>query len=175
MFLIYWGFPFATLQHTQECNIVLLQKSSLVNGHNQPAVSQVPRSQLLQPPHQIAQRHLSGKLLEFLSICTIPCPFMVCCTYNKMGHIQQSGSSWPSHYLQLPCTTLPSWYAGPVQNGRKKPILQQAEPVRKPHLQNGATQPEAIQRPAGQPRSMAPPPHPRASHPHASASRYSAA
>ena len=50
--------------HAYLCSviIVLLQRSSLVNG--QSAVSQVPRSQALQQPHQVAQRLSSGKLPE---------------------------------------------------------------------------------------------------------------
>lgn len=48
--------------------------------------------------------------------------------------------------------------------------LQQAEPVRKPHLQNGSMQPQAVQRAAG--KSMAPPPQPRAPHAAAPPSRY---
>ncbi|KAL3142461.1 hypothetical protein ABBQ38_002789 [Trebouxia sp. C0009 RCD-2024] len=103
----------------------VVKRSSLVNGHNQPAVSKAPKSQLLQQPHQI-----------------------------------------PHQPAQRPSS-------GPAQNGKKMSNLQQAEPVRKPHLQNGSMQPQAVQRAAG--KSMAPPPQPRAPHAAAPPSRQPAA
>ncbi|KAL3152366.1 hypothetical protein ABBQ32_001426 [Trebouxia sp. C0010 RCD-2024] len=105
----------------------VVKRASLVNGHNQPAVSQAPKSQLLQQPHQI-----------------------------------------PHQSSQRPSS-------GPVQNGKKMSNSQQAEPIRKPHLQNGSMQPQAVQRPAGQQKCMAPPPQPRAPHAAAPPSRQPAA
>ena len=159
----------------------------------QPAVSQVPRSQLLQPPHQIAQRLSSGKLAEQEA----KAQHVVCAQYaaSMQPNVARPAASNAVDLPALPSLenlssstasclhtigkliflrrALPCLHAGPVQNGRMRPTLQQAQPVRKSHLQNGSIQPEAVQRPAGLQRSMAPPPQPRASQAPVPANRYS--
>lgn len=170
---------------------MLLQRSTLVTG--QPAGSQVSRSQLLQPPHQIAQRLSSGKLAGQIANAqhVVHAQYAACRYQNVTRPATSNAVDLPAlpflenlSFCKASClhTTgkliflrpaMPRLHVGPVQNGRMKPTMQQAEFVRKSHLQNGSTQPEAVQRPSGLQRSMAPPSQPRASQAPAPANRYS--
>lgn len=82
--------PCLTVQHHFSI-VVLPQRSSLVNGHNQPAVTQVHKSQLLQQPahqipHQIAQRVSSGELSWFVILRT-ECSLCAACKHMATRRI----------------------------------------------------------------------------------------
>lgn len=160
-----------------------MQRSSLVNGHS--TVNKLPSSQHQPSRNQIAQRLSSGQLAESAVHGQHVPPACIWQTVaqpaisNKVYHPAFTVLKVCYLHSLLPTLCplrppLPCLHAGPVQNGRAKPTTQQAEgAIRKPHMQNGSIQLEATQRPAGQQRSMAPPPQPRASHAPAPASRYS--